>query len=286
MPPLFHYCSSDSLLAILKSKTIWLSSLTLSNDSMEGRLVNSAILRLAEKDRLDTSNQERLRESLAFMERSFEGLGFCLSTEGDLLSQWRGYADDARGVSIGFSHAFLESLAKPPNALLPNRFSIEQVKYLEAEHEALVEPTYRELRKLIAAGAFRSGFNTLLTQKSAEEVAIEDRHVKETHRAFVTQMLELLPFLYSLKSHAFREEKEWRLVAITTASDFTDCQFRVSRSRLIPFRPVAFDVGAERCIEEIALGPRNETPLGVLRAMLKQLGFGEVSVRTSEATYR
>lgn len=29
-------------------------------------------------------------------------LGFCLSEDGDVLSQWRGYADNAQGVAIGF----------------------------------------------------------------------------------------------------------------------------------------------------------------------------------------
>ena len=33
---------------------------------------------------------------------------FCLSEEGDLLSQWRGYGDDGRGFSIGFDEIILK----------------------------------------------------------------------------------------------------------------------------------------------------------------------------------
>lgn len=38
-----------------------------------------------------------------------EGLGFCLSERGDLLSQWRGYAAQGRGVSIAFRPIFLNA---------------------------------------------------------------------------------------------------------------------------------------------------------------------------------
>ena len=73
---LYHYCGSDSFVAMISNRSIWLSSLSLSNDSMEGRLVNATVMRLAERDGLDASTRERLRESLAFTERFFDGLGF------------------------------------------------------------------------------------------------------------------------------------------------------------------------------------------------------------------
>ena len=34
--PLYHYCSNEAFCSILKSKSLWLSSLSLSNDKMEG----------------------------------------------------------------------------------------------------------------------------------------------------------------------------------------------------------------------------------------------------------
>ena len=35
---------------------------------------------------------------------------FCLSEEKDLLSQWRGYADDGKGIFIGFNGEFLDGI--------------------------------------------------------------------------------------------------------------------------------------------------------------------------------
>lgn len=36
---LYHYCSTDAFHAIVESRTIWLSSLSSSNDALEGRLI-------------------------------------------------------------------------------------------------------------------------------------------------------------------------------------------------------------------------------------------------------
>lgn len=70
---------------------------------MEGKLVARALMRLAERDGLNPVAAERLQNAVAFLEGMFDGLGFCFSEDGDLLSQWRGYASDATGIAIGFS---------------------------------------------------------------------------------------------------------------------------------------------------------------------------------------
>jgi hypothetical protein len=70
---------------------------------MEGKLVAEIIDQLAKRDGLDELAIKELQDLIGFIETQFDGLGFCLSEEGDLLSQWRGYAADATGFSIGFS---------------------------------------------------------------------------------------------------------------------------------------------------------------------------------------
>jgi hypothetical protein len=108
---------------------------------MEGQLVKEAIIRLAKDDGLSDHICERLDESLAFLERSLGGLGFCLSEQGDLLSQWRGYADDAYGISIGFSKPYLEELSrKTVEAKKKSGFTLLQVQY--DSHEDLTCPQF------------------------------------------------------------------------------------------------------------------------------------------------
>jgi hypothetical protein len=47
-----------------------LSSLTLSNDTMEGKLVASAVGRLAEKDGLDRTARDRFQHAITVLEDS------------------------------------------------------------------------------------------------------------------------------------------------------------------------------------------------------------------------
>jgi len=79
---LYHYCGTKAFFSIVHNRSIWLSSLSLSNDTMEGRLGNETIMHLAERDELDASNREHLQNNVALIEGMFEGLGFCLSEEG------------------------------------------------------------------------------------------------------------------------------------------------------------------------------------------------------------
>lgn len=284
---LYHYCSTDSFVSMVRSRSLWLSSLSLSNDTMEGRLVNATIMRLAARDGLDAAARERLQESLAFLERFFDGLGFCLSEDGDLLSQWRGYADDARGVAVGFARTYLTSLADLNRTQDLPSFALYQVEYEPDKHEAQVEPTYRELRKLIDAGAFkRRGSWSLLDSRTPDEVAADDKKIEEVHKALMFKVLDLFPRLYELKAPAFREEREWRLVSIFAGSASESCEFRASKGRVIPYRTFDLKPLDTPSIAEVVVGPRHETPPGVIQSLLKRAGFGEVSVRRSEATYR
>ncbi|MCX5827610.1 MAG: DUF2971 domain-containing protein, partial [Deltaproteobacteria bacterium] len=110
MTVLYHYCSTSVFVSIIENRSIWLSSLNLSNDSLEGKLVAEIVARISTSDGLDQASSEELQKGVNFIEQIVDGLGFCLSEEGDLLSQWRGYAEDATGFSIGFSKKYLERM--------------------------------------------------------------------------------------------------------------------------------------------------------------------------------
>lgn len=287
MDRLYHYCSTDTFAAILRTRTIWLSSLSLSNDTMEGRLVNHTIMRLADRDQLDANTREMLGKSISFLEEMFDGLGFSLSENGDLLSQWRGYSDDARGVSIGFERKYLEKLAEASRN--PNKagFALYKVEYETTEHANRIEPTYQELRKLIDAGAFRlQGIRTLLDSRTDEEVAEEDRRIESARKTLYFKQFELFPHLYRLKSPAFKEEQEWRLVSMLFRDSKDECLYRPVRNRIIPYREFELTPNEFPSITEVVLGPRHATPTHVAESMLFKAGFGNVSVRRSEASYR
>lgn len=286
---LYHYCSTDTFISIVQHRCFWASGLSLSNDSAEGRLLGETVLRLARRDQMETQNISSLRESLDLIERYFDGLGFCLSAKRDLLSQWRGYADDGRGVAIGFAKLYLQSLSTQSRQKAGRfGFALHRVEYETDAHERHVEPTYIKLRELIQAGAFQrhTVLGLMSARRTEEEIAAEDARIREANRSLFMQLLNYLPSLYQLKSKAFEEEHEWRLVSTFVPSSDKDCEFRSRGDRVIPYR-VFECTGVEGSpIVEVVLGPRHSTPIAIVENQLRRYGFDEVRVRRSSATYR
>jgi hypothetical protein len=284
---LFHYCSNEAFVSMLRGRSIWLSSLNLSNDSMEGRLVTTTLMRIAERENLPPDTMERLKECIRLVEGLFEGLGFCLSEKRDLLSQWRGYADDAKGVAIGFSRRYLDDLSLK-SRIGESGFTIHQVEYDPSQQELSLEPAYHELRSLIDKGAFRfRGRSSLLDSRTPEQIAADDEAITKTYMELMFRILALSPHLYTLKAAAFEEECEWRLVSMFLATQEDEkIQFRASGARIIPYRIFELSTLKTSPIIEVILGPRNETPESIVRSLLKETGFGSVDVRRSAATYR
>ena len=157
---LYHYCSTEAFFEILKSKRIWLSSLRQSSDFLEGKLIAHALNRFAEEDQLGEDYRRALR-AFGAVERSFEGIALCLSEDGDLLSQWRGYAADATGVSVGFSASYLAKLGSEPVGL-PS-FELVKIDYAKDEtRDDIVRPVYESVPKLlIDRGVYRRRLITM-----------------------------------------------------------------------------------------------------------------------------
>lgn len=107
---LYHYCATETFLSILRHRSIWMSSLNLTNDSTEGKVMIRSILRYAALRGVYNGLERWLEQALGMINAG-ETFGFCLSEQSDLLSQWRGYADDGRGVSIGFRTGYLTDCA-------------------------------------------------------------------------------------------------------------------------------------------------------------------------------
>jgi len=287
MELLYHYCSTAAFHAIVESHCLWLSSLSLANDTMEGKLVVSTVGRLAERDGLAPSTIRRLQDAIGIFGDLMHGLGFCLSGQGDLLSQWRGYAADATGVAIGFSREYLTWLAETSRNSDEPVFSLEKTEYDLSAHDSRVEPTYREIKKLIDAGVFENKMRSrILDTRTAEEIEHENALFQEKHGQLLLALLPLLPKLFVLKSPSFREEQEWRLLSTLITGGEDICLYRATYDRVVPYRQFQLK-GLERVpIAEVVLGPKHITPVKIIEDFMKRNQFGPVQVRRSEASYR
>jgi len=284
---LYHYCSNDEFYSIITNRAIWLSSLSLSSDSMEGKLVAKLIAGMAKADNLDEIAVQRLASSVSLLEEVMEGLGFCLSEEGDLLSQWRGYAEDATGVSIGFSKDYLDKLSEASkNPELPG-FTLQKIVYDYNAQQDLLKPTYKKIKELIDEGAFRMPrMQSLLGAESQEEIDAENEKIKNKFSDLNLTILTLFTSLFRLKTKAFQEEREWRLISFLVKVTNDQCLFRASLDKIIPYRKYSLlDLG-DNPIVQVILGPKNKTPETYVDSFLKQNKFRNVGVIRSQASYR
>lgn len=254
---------------------------------MEGKLVANAIARLAERDSLDQISISRLQDAIVFFEQIFDGLGFCLSEDGDLLSQWRGYAADATGVAIGFSSDYLKWLSDKYRDSNETGFTLQKVEYEPSAHESSVKPTYDQVKQLIDAGALKMpGIRSLLDSRTEQEIEQENAAILNAHSNLYLTLLSLFSELFRLKAYAFREEREWRLLSYLVKSGTDKCSHHAVNDRIVPHRMFELADLERSPIVEVILGPKHVTPPKVVEDFLKQNHYGMVRVKRSEASYR
>ncbi len=151
---LYHYCSTPVGLAILQTRTFRLSALSAANDSLEGRVLGRVFTRMLDETNLPTEVVDVVSVIVEGYADSTEGFALCLSERGDLLSQWRAYAQDGSGVALGFSSDWLLKDFGEVN-FGSQFFELTKVEYGEAGLLQTLKPL---VDKLIEGFAEHGGF--------------------------------------------------------------------------------------------------------------------------------
>jgi len=155
---------------------------------------------MALKDHLPDSWSDRMNRDIKRLRNTMDGLGLCMSRNGDSLSQWRAYGSDGAGVAVGFSVDFLRGVGVPaPSLGVAPRFLVD-VLYEEAEQEARSSTLYDLLKE--AADLYRS------EKGSDREANPDDENDLGVRTFYETVMLQ-----YTFKPAAFQEEQEVRLIS-------------------------------------------------------------------------
>jgi hypothetical protein len=231
--PLFHYTDANGLLGILECQRLRATDARYLNDPVEleyGRELFREVLR-----RYQIHEEVVAAASLGIV----RGQAYlaCFSEKGDLLSQWRAYANDGLGYSIGFhSDASWAHDATSRPLLLPVEY--DKRKQL-ALLESIIQPLVDKLRNWDAASGALPPETTRL-------------------RAIID------PVLPMLKNPGFEEEREWRLVVpfdemYSVAPD----SFRASRFGISPFIELQ-TTNRLLPLAEIYMGPRVERDRGIV----------------------
>lgn len=261
---IYHYCSSATFLSIIQNKKIWLTDLMSSNDSLEARWTIKKYLEERDYDspRAETYVNRFFEERLS--ERYV--LGCCFSKKRDLLSQWRGYAVNGKGVCIGFRRSALENLAEAERA------AHMYTKLVTVEYVDEIPSGISEQISCIAETALRFlTQNTIWVDLHITPAPTEGRKFSELVSNFLT-----------LKNPAFSEEEEMRLLAVGDASSASNVKFREASGLLSPY--VEIGISGEM-IASIVLGPTNATPKSYVYRLLNNHGFRNADVQNSSASF-
>jgi hypothetical protein len=284
---LFHYCSNASLLSVLTSKEVWASEFSLSNDLLEGRWIREIFSEYCREKKINDAERLLLLNHLDGMLGFFRGAGFCMSEEGDLLSQWRAYADNGAGAAIGFNKDYFEILSTARQQRNESfGVGLHKVEYDPRRQQELISEPVEKILGLVTQGALR--FPTLASLVSEEEKGRREKQLKE----LLFHIFLFFPYLFKLKNPAFAEEREWRLISYILkdsgehSGQLSEMEFRALVDRLIPFRRIPLEQFEVPSITEIVLGPRNVTPDEIIHAVLRKNNWPNVHVRRSKASYR
>ena len=277
---LYHYCSMEAFFGILESQSLRLTRIRYMNDSKEFNW----LFELARKllwQKLEQAGDNQDRRLCKQLFESCDGLYIhesffpnfycsCFSKDGDSLGQWRAYADDGRGVAIGFNRSFLDSF------LMPNVTRLEDVIYLaETDAKELETDLKQALSEL----------------ESAVDKQLDDR-ISIIAAKTKSSWAMKAPFR---KNAAFSEEDEVRLVHMPNLSGKSaddskigNLQFFHRNAVIVPYKPLLIDA-AQKPIARVVLGPRNRmehNTKGIMEfALSKGLRLGLEQFKRSAASY-
>ncbi len=241
---LYHYTSFTGLLGIVASRALWASDIRYMNDSAELRhtadLIRTEISRRigAGHPRPDLLNQfldwvtHRITNGHMLFASSFR-------SNGNLLSQWRGYSRLGKGVSLGFNPDYILRCAKRQS------FQVGKCIY-DCEHQE------RLISQVVDAVEVLAKAHDLKT--NGEKIGVDPSYQG------VFQLIEsdLLRIAAILKHPSFREEEEWRIIS-PVVTDFVRAPvlFREGTSMLVPYIQFDFldELNSPIALEHIFLGP-------------------------------
>ncbi len=235
---LYHYTSFSGMMGVVRSAKLWASDIRYMNDSSELRHAADLIRQEVKHRIADGHPQPDLLSAFHdwFANRIANGHMLYASSfrsNGNLLSQWRGYSQVGKGVSVGFDAKRICTYADD------QRFQVGKCVYHPQRQRALIAEVVDEVEQ--SAGAMEIETTT-----------------KNLELIFETLESELLRIAALLKHPSFEEEEEWRLVS-PVFTDFmsAEIKFREGTSMLVPYIEFKLTSAVQPTLafEHLFLGP-------------------------------
>lgn len=317
-PVLYHYCSVETMLSILKNYSLWLSDMEQMNDKTELKyfctVIDKMLCDILEsfqgKYDSDLLNAVRdvLKEHISDVSSRLtygtyytKNYSCCFSESDDLLSQWRAYGDDGYGVAIGINTELISRIA--------NVFHFDFVKVIYGEKDI-----FNDLKKIMEDN-LKYALESITDDNSSLNMTDDklERANLLCHLAAVIYPISNTS--YPFKHPAFKEENEWRLYR-RQVGDFdedsdadqflspaafckqdmgifslSDLKFRSVQGNICSYFELNFNNCNNNFIKKIILGPKckiRELDLKILLRKYKYISdikSKEILIESSNAPY-
>lgn len=309
---LYHYCNLETLITIISNKCLRLSDLSKSNDYMERKWIVNIIEEALNKSFNDEGIIINLREEYWYGEGINNHISYlldmlnydvkrssyitCFSRNGDLLSQWRAYGDDGRGVAIGFNAKLLYKVDSSKNNVYIEDVLYDKEEQIEEIHIAVANALIH-MKNLFDCDAVRvsNDFNSYFI---------------EEFDAFCEVFCDELSILSCyMKNSAFKEEDEVRIFYAPIIYDdepvlikeqfgktsrfsnyvLKPINFLARKDQIIGYCDLSFEKLIQRgIISEIIIGPSSRVNVDDIYFLLTKFGYSsnDIEINESKASYR
>ena len=273
---LYHYTNAAGLLGIVEHNKFWATHINYLNDASEliyaRNLVEGALKQREEQTKVPIVREFFRRVIARFdISQTMDVFVSCFCEEGDLLSQWRGYAQAGEGYSIGIDGHQFGQIGGGKN------FFFGPVEY------------DREMQEAIVDGILTNVLDGLSKLTRARTVQGASRSIDECCKVFRRAIWYPL---VTFKDAMFTAEKEWRLIEIMTREKAGErARFRSSGSKLVPYIELdfsQFEAPGKIPIRQICHGPTLNPQLAVrvLQLLLAKNGYANAEVLGSRIPLR
>lgn len=265
----YHYCSAESFISIIKNRTLRLCDIRHMNDKAEMIHGEQLFFEILEKSSISEDKKitistiyRAIRERIVLLSMSF-------SANGDQLSQWRGYANDAKGFSIGFEAIYFNELP----------VHLFQIEYDQDAQKKLIYEFLSEIENKLP----------------------DDLNIKVKDADNIAQLQDLFA---QMKNDSFSEEKEFRILHALGEDENgglynsfikdnykeyikNEVDFRLVDNIPAPYTDIFYSLDSGNIpINEVIIGPKNHSEISDIEHFLRTNGIKGVVVCKSKSTYQ
>jgi hypothetical protein len=284
-PPelIFHYTNDVGLHGILSSGKVWLTEITHLNDPSE--LQHGIDVALEELKKATLKDDDMVKQFVVEFENFLKDKATsisknfvcCFSTNGNELSQWRAYADNAKGYALGFAghdleQAFSKQGGKCGRPTHPMSYCEKELRDLHGDFIRCVLPEVTApSRDRFPIDGFEAQYLNYLAQLSA------------------TLATSLLLNSIRFKHPAYQVEREYRFLEIFHLyTEPPNLRQRARRHSLVPYTEFDWRQLAPHSLKKIMVGPAADEKQAVSFAedCLRIHECGDIEIEVSKIPYR